>query len=178
MRLALSVTLLFTIGVFAQSAPRRTECLQWDQAYAQTVALGVAGGAILALVFGLSIGPLFGRRFWLAASPRARVWVAGGIAFATATFAIVVWPRILPLGKLLYASVDPRYPDCQTMAFGAPGLLGGIIGPGVAAYAQWQAISLLLAGATALGTFVAWICSAAILRSRGLETMARQGGEA
>lgn len=177
MRITLSLSLLLARDVLGQGVPRRTECLQWDQAYAQAVALGIAGTVILALVLGLTIGLLFGRQMWWAASPRGRIWIAGSAAFVLANFVIVVWPRALPLGKLLYASVDPRYPECQTMAFGAPGLLGGLIGQGVAAYAQWQAISLLLLGASGLGTLVAWVVSEALVRNRGLEAMAR-GGEA
>jgi hypothetical protein len=171
------VLLLLTHPLLAQSAPRRTECLQWDEAYAQMVALGVVGASILALVLGLTVGLLFGRQVWWAASPRGRIWIAGAMAFLFASFTIVVWPRVLPLGKLLYASIDPRYPDCQTMAFGAPGLLGGLLGQGVAAYAQWQAIELLLLGSCALGALVAWVASEALVRNRGLEAMAR-GGEA
>lgn len=178
MRITLNlVLLLLTRQLLAQGVPRRTECLQWDEAYAQAVALGIVGGSMLALVLGLTIGPLFGRQVWWGASPRGRIWIAGAIAFALASFAIVVWPRVFPLGKLLYASVDPRYPDCQTMAFGAPGLLGGLIGQGVAAYAQWQVIELLLLGSCALGALVAWVVSEALVRNRGLEAIAR-GGEA
>lgn len=176
MRIVLSILFtLVAVPALAQGLPRRTECLQWDQAYVQTVLLGIGGAAILSAVLGLTIGFLFGRQFWWAASPRARIWIAGAFAFVLAEFFIVVWPRVLPLGKLLYASLDPRYPACQTMAFGAPGLLGGIIGQGVAAYAQWQAITMVLAGAAALGTLVAWILSETIAKNRGLEAMAHRG---
>jgi hypothetical protein len=167
--------ILIATDAAAQGLPRRTECLQWDQAYAQTVMLGIGGAAILAAVLGITTGFLFGRQFWFATSPRARIAIAGGIAFALVEFCIVVWPRVLPLGKLLYASVDAQYPACQTMTFGAAGLMGGVIGPGVAAYAQWQAITMLLAGAAAVGTLVAWIFSELIVKNRGLEATARRG---
>ena len=170
-----AVLVVFALPIGAQGFPRRTECLQWDQAYAQTVFLGLGSAALLSAILGLTIGFLFGRQFWWAASPRARIWIAGGFTFMLAEFFIVVWPRVLPLGKLLYASLDPRYPQCQTMAFGAQGLLGGVIGQGVAAYAQWQAISLLLAGASGIGTVVAWVFSEAIARNRGLQAMSRRG---
>jgi len=174
--LSLAILLLAT-GALGQGLPRRTECLQWDQAYAQAAALGIGGAAILSLVLGLTIGFLFGRQFWWAASPRKRIGLAGAVAFALMNFVVVIWPRALPLGRFFYASVDPRYPDCQTMSFGAPGLLGGLIGQGVAAYGQWQAISLLLLGATGFGTLVAWVVSEGLVRNRGLEAVAR-GGEA
>jgi hypothetical protein len=165
---------LAAVPALAQ-APRRTECLQWDQAYAQAVLLGLGSAALLAAILGLTVGFLFGRQFWWASSPRSRIWIVGGFTFLLAEFFIVVWPRVPPLGKLLYASLDPRYRQCQTMSFGAPGLLGGVIGEGVAAYAQWQAITLLLAGASAIGTLVAWIFSEAIAKNRGLQAMARRG---
>lgn len=178
MRQALSLGLFLAAGdALAQGMPRRTECLQWDQAYLQTVVLGIGGAVLAAIVLGLTIGFLMGRQWWLGVAPRGRIAFAGTIVFVLAEFVIVVWPRVLPLGKLLYASVDRRYPLCQTMAFGAPGLFRGLIGQGVAAYAQWQAITLLLLGATALGTGVALIFSEALVRQRGLEAMAR-GGEA
>ena len=178
MRITRNLGLLFLAsGAMAQGALRKTDCLQWDRAYAQAATLGLAGAAVFALVLGLTIGLLFGRQLWWAASPRGRIWIAGGAAFVLVDLLIVAWPRVLPLGRLLYASVDPRYPQCQTMAFGAPGLLGGLIGPGVAAYAQWQAISLLLLGGSAIGTLLAWVMSEALVRNRGLEAVAR-GGEA
>lgn len=178
MRAAITLFLfLLAAQVMAQGPPRRTECLQWDQAYGQAVLGGVGGTAVFAVVAGLTIGFAFGRQFWFGASPRTRVWVAGGTVFVLAVFLIVAWPRMLPLGKFPYASVDPRYADCQTIAFGAPGILHGWIGEGVAAYAQWLVITLLLAGSSGFGTLVAWILSEAILRGRGLEAMARAGGE-
>lgn len=169
------LSILLALPALAQAWPRRTECLQWDHAYAQTVLLGLGSASLLAAILGLTVGFLFGRQLWWAASPRLRIGIAGAFTFVLAEFFIVIWPRVLPLGKLLYASLDPRYPQCQTMSFGAPGLLRGVIGEGVAAFAQWQAITLLLLGASAIGTVVAWVFSEAIVKNRGLEAVARRG---
>lgn len=173
---ALSVLFVAALDLAAQSPPRRTECLQWDQAYAQMVTLGIAFAALIALAFSIGIGFVFGRRFWFATRARRRIWIGGGFAFLLAEFLIVAWPRILPLGKFPYASIDPRYPACQTISFGATGLLGGAVGQGVAAYAQWEAISLLLGGAVLAGTLIAFIFSEALVKSGGLEAIAG-GGE-
>lgn len=166
---------LFALQLSAQAPPRRTECLQWDQAYAQTVLMGIIGAASLACLFALLIGFAFGRRLWPMTLARTRIWIGGAVALLLVEFVIVAWPRILPLGRFPYASLDPRYADCQTMAFGAPGLLGGAVGRGVAAYAQWQAITVLLIGAAFLGALLAWIFSEWLLRTRGLEALARAG---
>ncbi|MEO8382838.1 MAG: hypothetical protein ABI779_24485 [Acidobacteriota bacterium] len=164
--------------VYGQVLPRRTECFQWDQAYGQMVLFSVIGAAITATVLGLTIGLLFGRHFWWAASPRKRIWVAALlVVYPLAEFIVVLWPRIFGFGRLLFSSIDARYADCQAMAFSAPGLLGGIIGQGVAAYGQWQVISALLLGACAVGGLLAWILSELFVRALGLERIA-QGGEA
>lgn len=176
MRLVFASILVFAaLQLPAQSPPRRTECLQWDQAYSQMVTLGIAFAAIVAFAFAMGIGFVAGRRFWIGTLARTRIWIGGGMALLLAEFLVVVWPRILPLGKFPYASVDARYPACQTIAFGGTGLLGGAVGQGVAAYAQWQAISLLLAGAALVGTLVAFVFSEALVKSRGLEATARGG---
>lgn len=168
---------LIALQLSALGPPRRTECLQWDQAYAQMVLLGIGVVALLAFIFAFTIAFAFGRRFWFATLARTRVWIGGSVALLLVEFFVVAWPRILPLGKFPYASIDPRYPACQSITFGAPGLLRGALGQGVAAYAQWQMISLLLVGAAFTGTLLAWIVSEGLLRSRGLEAIAR-GGDA
>lgn len=164
------------LPLYSQEVPRRTECLQWDQAYGQAVLFGMIGAAVAAIVLGLTIGFLAGRQTWWAASPRSRIWIAALlIVFPLTVFVIVAWPRIFGFGKLLFSSVDPRYVQCSAMSFGAPGLLNGLIGEGVAAYGQWQVITGLLLGACAVGALVAWIISEVIVRSSGLESTAKAG---
>lgn len=175
--LLLLLLLPIILPALAQTPPRRTDCLQWDQAYAQMVLLGMAGAAVGAAALGLTIGFMAGRHFWLFTLPRTRIWIAGTIVAGVTELFLVVWPHFLPLGKLFYASIDPRYRDCRTMSFGAPGLLRGLIGEGIAAYAQWQAVTLLILAASATGALIAWIMSEAVVRSSGLESAAR-GGEA
>jgi hypothetical protein len=173
----LLILALLSLPARGQSEPRRTDCLQWDQSYAQMVLLGMVGATIGAAALGLLIGFIAGRHFWLFTLPRTRIWIAGAIVAGLTEFFIVIWPHFLPLGRLFFASIDPRYRECRTMSFGAPGLLRGLIGEGVAAYAQWQAVTMLLIGAAAAGALIAWIFSEAIVRSGGLEAAAR-GGEA
>ncbi len=166
------------VEVLAQTGlPRRTECLQWDEAYGQIILFGLIGAAVAALVLGLLIGFIAGRQFWWAASPRARIWIAALlIVFPVLEMLIVIWPRLFGFGRLLYSAVDPRYVDCQSMPFGAPGILG-FIGRGVAAYGQWPWISGLLLTACAVGGLVAWILSETIVSSSGMASIAK-GGEA
>lgn len=157
--------------------PRRTACLQWDQAYNQIVILGMAGAAIASILFWLAAVFVFGKHAWWAASPRARVWITAFFSGTVATLVVVVWPRVLGFGRAIFSAIDPQYIDCQTASFGAPGLLFGLIGEGVNAYSQWPAITGLLYGAALIGGAVSWLISEAIVRSSGLQTMA-QGGEA
>jgi hypothetical protein len=172
----LACSLVFAPALYAQDLPRRTECLQWDQAYGQAVLFGMIGAALAAIVLGLMIGFMAGRQAWWAASPRARIWIAAMlIVFPLTEFIIVAWPRTIGFGRLLFSAVDPRYVQCTAMSFGAPGLLNGLIGEGVAAYGQWQVITGLLVGACAVGALVAWIISEAIVRSSGLESSAQAG---
>jgi hypothetical protein len=170
----LCLWILLIVTVAAQtSQPRRTACLQWDQAYNQIVILGMAGAAIGSVVFWLGAAFLFGRHAWWAASPRARVWIMALFSGTVAELLVVVWPRLLGFGRALFSAIDPQYVDCQTTPFGAPGLLYGVIGQGVNAYSQWPAITGLVYGAALVGGVVAWLISEAIVKSSGLQTMAQ-----
>jgi hypothetical protein len=157
-------------------APTGTECDQWDRAYAQIVLTGVTGVAIGAAAASLLVGVLFGRRFWWAASPRPRIWLTTFVfAFPLAEFLIVGLPRLFGFGRFFFSGIDVRYPQCSTMNFGADGLLHGMLGKGIAAFAQWQMITALLLAGSAIGGLVAFLISEAIVRSSGLEAVARRG---
>lgn len=175
---AVSVVVLGVSVATAQvQAPRRTACLQWDQAYNQIVIVGMAGAAIVSILFWLVAAFGLGRHAWWAVAPRARVWIAAFAAGTLAELVVVVWPRVIGFGRALFSAIDPQYLDCQTAPFGAPGLLYGLLGQGVNAYSQWPAITGLLYGAAAIGGIVAWLVSEGVVRNSGLETTAR-GGEA
>ena len=180
LRRILVATILLTCLLWSVAGqgipPRRTACLQWDQAYNQIVIIGMAGAAVASIVFWLASAFLFGRHAWWAASPRARVWITAAFSGTVATLVIVIWPRLLGFGRALFAAIDPQYIDCQTTPFGAPGLLYGLIGKGVSAFSQWPAITGLLYGAALIGGLVSWAISEMIVRSSGLQTIA-QGGE-
>lgn len=47
------------------------------------------------------------------------------------------------------------YFDCASIQFGAEGLLGGIVSPGIPAVTQWPVMLLALSGATVIGGFLA-----------------------
>ncbi|HKR65041.1 MAG TPA: hypothetical protein VJZ00_15010 [Thermoanaerobaculia bacterium] len=170
--------MFLAIRVAAQTAlppPRRTDCLQWDQAYGQVVLFGVIAVVGVAFVIAVAI-VLLAYRFWPLTLARTRVWIGGTIALLLTEFVVVALPRVAPLGRGIFASIDARYPICQSMSFGAHGLLGGAIGKGVAAYAQWQAITLLVTGGAFVGALLAWIVCEWLLSTRGLKAMA-QGSE-
>lgn len=170
-------SLLAQLAQNAASAPNRNQCLQWDESYGQIVLFGMIGAAIVAVLLGLTIGFMVGRQWWWAASPRVRIWIASLlIVFPALEIVVVIWPRVFGFGRLLYAPIDPRYADCQSMPFGAHGILG-ILGKGVAAYGQWQWISALLLTASAIGGLIAWIISEALVSSSGMASVAK-GGDA
>lgn len=156
--------------------PTQTECDQWDRAYAQMVLTGITGAAIGAAVASLLIGVLFGRRMWWAAQPRPRIWLTTFLfAFPLTEFLMVVMPRLFGFGRFFFSGIDVRYPQCAAMSFGAEGLLHGMVGRGVAAFAQWQVITALLLGGSAVGGLVAFLISEAVVRGSGLEAAARKG---
>jgi hypothetical protein len=164
----------FSFPLLAQ--PRRTACLQWDQAYNQIVIIGLAGAAIASVVLWLVAVFVFGRHAWWAASPRARISIAAFTSGSLAVALVVVWPRVFGLGRAVFSAIDSQYLNCQATAFGAPGLLYGVIGKTVPAFSQWPAITGLLYGAAMVGGAVAWMISEAMVRSSGLQSTA-QGGE-
>jgi len=157
-------------------APTGTECDQWDRAYGQIVLTGVTGAAIGAAAASLLVGVVFGRRLWWAASPRPRIWLTTFVfAFPLAEFLIVGLPRLFGFGRFFFSGIDARYPQCSTMNFGADGLMHGMLGKGIAAFAQWQMITALLLAGSAVGGLAAFLISEAIVRSSGLEAVARRG---
>ena len=168
--------ILLFLSAVATAQPRRTACLQWDQAYHQVVILGIAAAAILSLVLWLIVSFALSRHVWWAASPRSRVWISAFWAGTLVELLVVGWPRLFGFGRGLFAAVDPQYLDCQAAPFGAPGLLSGLIGQGVAAFSQWPAITGLLYGASLIGGTIAWLISEAFVRTSGLQSTAR-GGE-
>src|SRR5687767_3300266 len=98
----------------AQGPVTAVECHQWDQAYARIVLTGIIGSSIGAAAMALLIGVFFGRRFWWAARPRPRIWIATFlIAFPVVEFLIVGLPRLAGFGRFFFSGVDVRYPDCS-----------------------------------------------------------------
>jgi hypothetical protein len=164
------------VDLIAQSPLTPVDCDQWDRAYARIVLTGVIGAVIGAAAVALLIGVFFGRRFWWAARPRPRIWIATFlIAFPLVEFLIVGLPRLTGFGRFFFSGIDVRYPECSTMTFGAEGLLQGMLGKDIAAFPQWQLITALLLGGSALGGLAAFLISEAIVRSGGLEAVARRG---
>jgi hypothetical protein len=155
--------------------PARVQCLQWDNAYLQVVNWSILGGLVAAAVAGLLIGVLFARHVWWATRPVPRITVATTAAYLFLAAACVGWPHANGLGRFFLTGVPPDYRTCETMSFGAKGILSGLVGSGVAAYAQGPAILALLAGACAVGGLIAFTISVALTQASGLKARAIGG---
>jgi hypothetical protein len=96
-----------------------------------------------------------GRIFWIAAAPYKRIFVVGITCLLAVTVGIPFGPWIFGLGRLWFGGVDPLYFDCAGVQFGANGLLGGMVSPGIPAVTQWPVMLLALSGATVIGGLLA-----------------------
>lgn len=161
---------------FGQSAatPTRTQCKQWDDSYLFLMNLFLVGGVLLPLVLSLSLPPLLGKRVWPLTLPRARILAISSLLAVFLTAAFLGVPYLFGFGGVLFSGVDPAYLYCQTMNFGATGLLFGLLGPGVAALSQWLTVLALLAIACTLGGVITLLVSETLRSWFGLR--ARVGG--
>lgn len=156
------------------AAPTRTQCKQWDDSYLFLMNLFLVGGVLLPLVLSLSLPPLLGRRFWILTAPRARILAISSLLAVLLTAAFIGVPSLFGFGHFLFSGIDPSYLYCQTMNFGATGLLFGLLGPGVAALSQWLTVLALLAIACTLGGIITLFVSETLRSWFGLR--ARVGG--
>jgi hypothetical protein len=171
------VVLLVQTGAFAQSlsSPTRTQCKQWDDAYLSTFQTGLVVCAVATLVLALLVG-LLGRWSWIAAAPRLRIVMVALLVGLVVEVGIVATPWMVGFGWLWFSAVDTAYFNCIPMRFGAQGILKGLIGPDVAAVAQWPTLIYLLLSAAATAGLAAWLISEFVARSFGLRQRARREG--
>ena len=95
---------------------------------------------------------------------------------ALAILGVALGPWVIGLGRYWFGGVDPKYFDCEGVAFGAEGLFGGLLGAGVAAIAQWPFMVIGFTGAAILGGLAAWVVGG-LLNRMALGVPARVKGE-
>jgi hypothetical protein len=153
------------------TSPTRTQCKQWDDAFLAVFHNALWIVPLLTILLGLGIG--FVGRFccWWATDPRLRILVATLFVLALSCgVAVGLWTLGPNHG---WFGVDPGYLDCQTVRFDAEGLLGGVIGRGIPAIAQWQTIIILLLGVFVLGGLLALGINKALTRFFGMRSKIR-----
>lgn len=173
---ALLLTLLASAPAVAQSsAPSQRQCFEWDAAFRAVFeeAFWICAGATLVLAL---LAGLLGRLFWLAAAPRLRIVATAVVVFTLTELAIVALPWLIGFGWLWFSAIDGAYFDCVPLSFDAGGFFQGLIGPGVAAIAQWPTMTYLLLGSATVAALVAWQVSSLTARLVGLRRRARGEG--
>jgi hypothetical protein len=176
--LVLSIlTVLFCCAIaLAQNAePSRTQCKQWDDSYLFLFNLFLLAGIFLPLVLNVSLPPLLGRRLWFLTAPRVRIFSLTLIVAVVLTTVFVALPFVIGFGRFIFSGIDQTYFNCETVKFGATGLLFGLIGVGIAAISQWLALLILLIISSALGALIALIVSELLAASIGLSSRVRGG---
>lgn len=153
----------------------RVSCRRWDDAYVNAAHTTLWVLPLLTLVLALVSGLVLGRTSWLFASPKKRIFVTATSLLALAILFLQVVPRIFGLGGVLFSAIDPSYPACSTLSFGAQGLLGGVIGKNTIAYLQWPAISALLTASSMGSVLVSLAISSTVVTFKGLRRRARGG---
>jgi hypothetical protein len=173
----LAVLLFGASVVSAQtvSAPSRTQCRQWDDAYLGAFDTGFWVCGIATLVLALLAG-LLGRVSWPAAAPRLRLLFVAVFVVLLIEVGLIALPWTLGFGWLWFSAIDTNYFDCIPRSFGAQGFFGGLIGAGVAAVAQWPTMIFLLMIPAAAAGLVAWLVSELAARFFGLRRLARREG--
>jgi hypothetical protein len=158
------------------TSPTRTQCKQWDDAFLTVFHNALWIVPLLTIFLSLGFGFFLGRFYWWAANPWWRIlWVTLFFLVVSCGVTVGLWT----LGpnhwwfNWLFSGVDPGYLDCQTVRFDAEGLLGGVIGRGIPAIAQWKTIIILLWGASVLGGLLALGISKVLTRFFGMQSKIR-----
>lgn len=182
-RLLLQFVCLVCFLLFASSiacgqtavAPSRTQCRQWDDALLSLFNWAVTGSALITLALSLMSGFL-GRVSWIAAAPYKRIVAVIIGCLLTVTVGIPLGPWIFGLGRGWFGGVATPYFDCASVQFGATGLFGGLISPGIPALAQWPVMILAFCGTTGVGGLAAAFISG-FINKRFTGVPAILGGE-
>jgi len=94
------------------------------------------------------------------------------IAVALTTI-LVGLPFVFGFGGFIFSGIDPTYFNCETVRFGATGLVFGLVGSGIAAVSQWLAMLVLLTVSCVLGGLIALVTSEILARYIGLRARVR-----
>jgi len=136
-----------------------TQCKQWDNAMLAIFNMALVASILAPVIISPILGGLLGRRWWLWARPIRRVIAVSVIIGVVLLTLVPGGPWVLGLGGSgLYSNVDPLYFVCTTKAFGAEGLLFGLIAEGQAALSLWPMMSLLIVLGTIVGCLLALLC--------------------
>ena len=174
--LSLLCILFSSVGVFAQNgAPSRTQCKQWDDNYLFLLNLFLLAGVFLPLVLNVVLPPLLGKRIWMLTAPRMRIFYISLIVTVVLTTVLVGLPFVLGFGRFIFSGIDPTYFSCETVRFGATGLVFGLVGVGIAAVSQWLAMLVLLTVSCVLGGVIALVTSEILANYVGLRARIRGG---
>jgi hypothetical protein len=174
--LILLAVLFLSIDVCAQNAvPSRTQCKQWDDNYLFLLNLFLLAGVFLPLALNLFLPPLLGRRIWMLTAPRMRIFYTSLIVAIVLTTVLVGVPFVFGFGRFIFSGIDQTYFICETMRFGATGLVFGLVGSGIAAVSQWLAMLMLLTVSCLLGGVIALVTSKILASYVGLRARVRGG---
>lgn len=168
--------LFCSVAGFAQNGgPSRTQCKQWDDSYLFLLNLFLLAGLVLTPAINLFLPPLFGRRVWGLTAPRMRIFYTSLLVALVLTTLFVALPFVVGFGTFIFSGINQSYFNCETLKFGASGLVFGLIGAGFAAISQWLAVLILLVISCVLGGLIALIVSELLVASIGLRSRVRKG---
>jgi len=167
--------LVCLVNVYGQSSatPSRTQCKQWDDSYLLLFNFFIVAGLLLPVALNTLLPPVLGRRVWFLASPRMRVLYISLIVAGILATVFVALPFVVGFGRLIFSGVDQAYFGCETLKFGATGLLFGLVGSGIAAISQWPAVLALLLASCVLGGLIAFLVSGILVKTVGLPSRVR-----
>jgi hypothetical protein len=159
----------------AAAGASRTQCKQWDDNYLFLLNLFLLAGVFLPLALNVVLPPLLGKRIWMLTAPRMRIFFISLIVTVVLPTVLVGLPFVLGFGRFIFSGIDATYFSCETVRFGATGLVFGLVGAGLAAVAQWLAMVVLLTVSCVLGGVIALVTSEILANYVGLRARIRGG---
>jgi hypothetical protein len=151
-------------------------CRAWDDGFAALFDGTFVACVVASLVLGPFLGPL-GRRFWFFTAVRRRTIASSLAVLVLAIVSVPLAPWTVGLGRWWLAGVDPAYPQCTNLSFGAGGLLFGLVSPGQAAISQWPVMILLLIAGVVVGSLIAILAQRLFNRFLGIRSRLVGGEE-
>ena len=163
-------------AVQATAAVNNNACRAWDDGFAALFDGTFVACVVASLVLGPFLGPL-GRRFWFFTAVRRRTIASSLAVLVLAIVSVPLAPWTVGLGRWWLTGVDPAYPQCTSLSFGAGGLLFGLVSPGQAAISQWPVMILLLVAGAAVSSLVAILAQMLFNRFLGIRSRLVGGEE-